>query len=267
MTSTMVNIPRDEIVDVLTGITLLQREDARSLRGKLNEFVASISGTPPFDPTGVTDDTDMHLYMHDIVQVMADSLILNDRTLPLVSPAAVAELSRHVVSPLSSDASDEDRRIQQVQIDAVTACMESIAVQLSTDNEKDYDRTWRQIEAFRKLSAERGNLDIHDQSLRDEFVRMSSTPEEWAERTSKIIDVFTNEFPKLMEGVVKTLIAMFAASDPEMGELDADDLEEIDDAVTDELKKVVAPIMAQISGVVQAYMDERYIDIWVKPTV
>lgn len=258
MNSAMINIPRDELISTLMGIIELQQADQRSLLASLNEL-ATGTGMNTTD-ISATDAIQSEL-TRGLVELMADNLILNDRVLSLVGPADFARLIQRIASALPADASEEERMMYDVQSDALGSMTEMVVTGLD-DPEKDYDRAWRQINAYRDLCTERGAIDVEDQGLRDEFLRRSSTAEEWIEKTNKLSDVLGIRLHEAMRHTVKALISALVKVDPELADVDAGSLQVFQEEVDQEVQAAISPFVDKLTHMMQAYMDKRYIEIW-----
>lgn len=272
--SQLVNVSRDELAEVVGRVLAIRQVDQRVLSRKFAALLGDTTGQGPGDISLSGIDPEIVEKLNSkIAESMVDNLIINDREVPLVNVDVKSLVSDILHSAGTSN--DEDEEFNRLLAPLITDLVESMAKELNSIGQIEireaYDRAWREIDAYRSLEAEHsGLLDLEDQAIRDEFIRRSTTPEEWLDKVGKRVADMYEKLPtlvrdmasKLVDGLVAMLTAGNADSltPEEIAELKADILESFDDSQ-------MTAQLAQAQGLFQAYFDQRYIEIWVEPNM
>lgn len=267
-TQGMINIPRDRLVVVLQGIIELTLEDQRSLldtlRGRLASQASSFEGLGSLD-IGLMKDVAI-----DAAEVMADKLIINDRSVPLQTTSIKDRLGEVMSSPevtdfIASNDTDDARAIR----DAISKAVESqasVGVQTPDEIARSYEVTWRRVDAYLSLEKELGSIDPSSQTTRDEFIRRSVTPEEWSTEAYKDLTAILDQFAAALEGFMDTFIDALVENQLGDGEQVSSVLAElVKGQVRTMLNAELEPFFTQLKQAARAFLDRRYMELWVEP--
>lgn len=254
MASTLVNIPRSELVEALRGAHAIQQVDSMAIAAV---FEAAI-GKPTTPTVGVDPDL-MNVATNTLIELMADSLIIGDRSRPLVSREAILNAGQSMLLSVPFDEGTE--AAVESNIDAFGSIVADFAEGLLNTPEKSHDQAWSQVNAYRLLKAKYDVIDPNDQKLRDEFIRLSSSEADWIEQTERVTKAIATSIRQMVDAIIGTLLEALAAQE----ELDDDDISELKSELAAELDGTFTEQLTNASRAVQAYSDQRFIEVWVTP--
>ncbi len=268
--SEMVNMSRDEVIEALRGIRRINDADNQALQ----RAIAEIAGNPsePNASMQTLSGMPQAQLQEVLIAVTADSLILNDRSVPLVRRETVNEAFDKWSKPYQARLSGDDRAQFEAILETLRSYLTNVIEQSNADVESAYDRKWREITAYRDLVAERGTIDATDKELRDTFIRRSTTPEEWRAESDEAVRIMIEQNVAMVRTLFEQLFEQAKkAVASEYPDMIIDD--EIDDEFNDEIKSMerelqeqLAPVLKAMTDAVRAYCDCRYLELWAEPS-
>ena len=256
MTSTLVNISRTEVVGALQGIYALQQADNEALSAAIETALGQ-----PSTPKTKADLAMAQVVTDVLVGLMADSMILGDRSSPLLRRDAMLEAVQVSLRSTQFDVDDDTKPAIEAALDSIGAAVVDFVDELVEAPEKSHDRAWRQVNAYRQLVTEHGVVDPSDQKLRDEFVRLSSDEADWIEQTEKVTKSFATGVRKMIDTITGSLLETLAAQDG----LNGDEIAELKKMMEAELGGMFTKQMDDAAREIQSYRDRRFLEVWIMP--
>ena len=268
-TTGMINIPRDELVATVRAISELSIEDQRLLLEEIQSRAGAQMGA-----VGAMPEIDLEEIKHalgDRVEAMVDKLIINDRTVPLVEfnfQEVLGKAASDVaVTEEFEDLDDGDVDDIKAALTKATQAAKPMILQSPEEVAQSYSLMWRRIDAYRALKQELGTIDSTNQSVRNEFIRRSTTPEEWLRESFKALTKMLDQISGAMESFVNSFIDAYALT--QMGDqgsaFTTADIEELKAETSAELRASFKLVIDMIKESAQVYLDQRYLEIWVEP--
>ncbi len=254
MTSSLVNISRDEVVEALRGAYALQQADTKALSAAIEAALGQSAA-----PKAEADLAIMQVVTDTLIGLTADSLILGDRSSPLLRREAMLEAVQFALRSTQFDVDDEAKPVIEAAIESIGSSVVDFVDGLRDAPEKSHDRAWNQVNAYRQLLTEHGVVDPSNQKLRDEFIRLSTTEADWIEETEKVTKVFATSLRQMVDAIISSLVETLAAQDG----LDADDISELKAEITDELDGMFTEQVTNAARAIQSYRDRRFMEVWV----
>ena len=255
MTSSLVNISRNEVVEALRGANALLKADNDALASAIDVAMDNPSPTTQIDPVIMQMVTDT------LIEVTADSLILGDRSQPLVRRELMLEPFQIALRSAKFDVDEGLMRAINDALDSLGTSFVDIIDEAQGAPEKSHAHAWAQVNAYRQLTTEHGTVDPDNQELRDEFIRFSSSEAEWVEQTEKLAKTVSASIRKMVDAIIDSILRLLAAQDG----LSADDIAKLKDEMTPEMDDMLTELTTRSSRAIQAYRDRRFMEIWVIP--
>ena len=256
MTSTLVNVSRNEVVDALRGAYALQQADTKALSAAIEAALGQSAA-----PKAEADLAIMQVVTDTLIGLTADSMILGDRSSPLLRREAMLEAVQFALRSTQFDVDDDTKPVIEAAIESIGSSVVDFVDGLRDAPEKSHDRAWNQVNAYRQLVTEHGVVDPSDQKLRDEFVRLSSDEADWIEQTEKVTKSFATGVRKMIDTITGSLLETLAAQDG----LNGDEIAELKKMMEAELGGMFTKQMDDAAREIQSYRDRRFMEIWVIP--
>lgn len=267
MSSQIVNIPRSTIVEAVKAALMVAEADQRSVTLMISCAVADAVGGPQPDTSAqVADQLRRQAYTEVVSGIIADNLILNDRSLPPISPSEVARASL-LLAPPDPLGAEKSALVREAESDFVESSMRDVVEQAQEPNDVAYDKWWRHVEAYRSVCDEYGHFDVSSQAHRDEFLRRAFTPEEWLRDSARMVGGLAATLPAVAMSHLDEMLDAMVADEVASGDCDPEEVKVLRALVTAEVQATLPPLMQQVATISQQYMDRRYLELWVVPAM
>lgn len=262
----MVNMSRDEVVEALNGIRAIDKADSEQMAQAIDAITEGVG--EPRTSTKLFGKMLQDKLNELLNEAVADALILNDRSAPLVRRITVEEQFNIWAAPYRDLLSESgDRAEFDTMLKSLRAYLADFTEKYYADNADSYDRKWREIGAYRALVAKYGTIDVTDRAQRDTFYRLSTTAEEWLEESNKAIRILQEQFALQIQSVVEmaTNVIMAEAGVNE-AVIDAnEDLREVIAEWKGDVESKIAATFDEMMAAIQGDRDRRYLELWAEP--